>query len=748
MTPDEYHLACELVNDSLDASSDRAKSTVAARINSLAPELRGEVLEMVAQAVLAESKPFAPLLMSLSDLPEDLNDDGSGHDEHDALIGVTIGRYRILRLLSVGGMGKVYVAEQKDLQRHVAIKVLRRHAMDTSTWKRFELEIRILAHLQHPGIAQIIESGTYTHEKRKYPYYAMELVPNARTIFQYAEDHKLDTTDRLRLMIKVCEAIHEGHLKGIMHRDLKPDNILVDPNGQPKVIDFGVAKVTNSDIAVVTMAGTSVGQLVGTLSYMSPEQCSTKDADIDQRSDVYALGVIMYELLSGHSPYAIKNSMIHEAVRVIQEDEPTRITRVTRGLPSDVSTIVHKAMAKEKGHRYQSAANVAADIQRYFRNEPIRGRPPRTWYVFRKFVQRERLSVAISLSVLLLAMLAAAWGWNRLEAARHDDAFLRFRDCLAAFQGVAVSLRENKYSEANLDAYDDLSRVINRQTVGDPATRSLLLKQAAQLFGAAGQYDLAVRFHDLELSGWVELEGPWGSNAIVAEMLLASALRDNGHLERSYEVARLAIQEDDMLSAHYLNRFAYVMAEAKHDMGRRAASRNQLQEASQYFEAAEKTYRETLENQLSNAPLAETDILDSKGSLGILLSDQGEHLDEAILLLEESLQGRLADEYGSDSSAAWMHDYLGQAFLKAGRLQEAVDQLQRAVDLRVSVYNSFHPLTLQSKNNLGKALIASGQAARGLEYLRLAAEESDKCLRPEHWRRIAFQKDYEEAVDR
>jgi WD40 repeat protein/tRNA A-37 threonylcarbamoyl transferase component Bud32 len=316
-----------------------------------------------------------------------------------------IGRFRIKRVLASGGMGTVYEAVQEHPRRVVAVKVMRLGVLSQSALRRFEYESQILACLRHAGIAQVYEAGTHGGAGGV-PYFAMEYIPGARTITEYAEDKRLSTRQRLELFTKVCEAVQHGHQRGIVHRDLKPGNILVDETGQPKIIDFGIARVTDADMAIATLQ-TDVGQLVGTLQYMSPEQCAGIPTEVDTRCDVYALGVVLYELLTGELPYDVSSSSPFEAPRVIREQEPRRPSSISRNLRGDLETIVLKALEKEKTRRYQSAGELAADIRRYERGEPIEAKRDSAFYVLGKTLRRHRGLVA---GATLVVVLVAAFG--------------------------------------------------------------------------------------------------------------------------------------------------------------------------------------------------------------------------------------------------------------------------------------------------------------------------------------------------
>jgi non-specific serine/threonine protein kinase/serine/threonine-protein kinase len=301
-------------------------------------------------------------------------------------------------------MGAVYEAEQDSPRRTVALKIIKPAKASPDLLRRFEQESQALGRLQHPGIAQIYEAGTLDLGFGPQPYFAMEFI-RGLSPRNYAEAHHLNTRERLQIMAKICDGVHHAHQRGLIHRDLKPGNILVDESGQPKILDFGVARLTDSDARATQQ--TDVGQLVGTLAYMSPEQALADPLDIDTRTDVYALGVILYELLSGELPYPISKK-IYETIQTIREQDPARLSAVNRACRGDIETIVAKALEKDRGRRYASAAEMAADIQRYLNDEPIVARPQSAGYHFQKFARRHRplvLSIAAVFVVLVVGIV-------------------------------------------------------------------------------------------------------------------------------------------------------------------------------------------------------------------------------------------------------------------------------------------------------------------------------------------------------
>jgi serine/threonine protein kinase len=344
-----------------------------------------------------------------------------------------IGNYRLLQLIGEGGMGAVWIAEQSEpVKRRVALKVIKPGIGSKEILARFEAERQALALMNHPNIARILDAGATTDGQ---PYFAMELV-QGKPLTNYCDENKLGINERLELFADVCSGVQHAHQKGIIHRDLKPSNVLVSIlDGKPvvKVIDFGLAKAMESTQRLTDQSlYTGIGQILGTLKYMSPEQASVDSTDIDTRTDIYALGVILYELLTGSTPLddsSIKGQAVLKVLETIQQKEPIKpssrlgssnekqlstITghrktdriRLNRVLAGDLDWIVMKALEKDRTRRYDSASGFAADIQRYLNSEPVIARPPSLNYRIRKFVGKNRTGVIASSTVVLFSVLA------------------------------------------------------------------------------------------------------------------------------------------------------------------------------------------------------------------------------------------------------------------------------------------------------------------------------------------------------
>ncbi len=458
--PERHRLALRLFDELCDMPPDR-RATVLAERTEGDPELRRTVEALLQHdstddRFLDADQPGQWLGAMAADVLED----------DPVATPTTIGPYRIVGKIGEGGMGIIYEALQESPRRRVALKVLRPGMMNQGMLRRFQHEAHVLGQLQHPGIAQIYEAGVAQTPLGRQPYLVMERI-DGQPLDLFANAHELDINQRLELMARVCDAVQHAHQKGIIHRDLKPNNLLVverandggntprpgtshtDAIGQPKVLDFGVARATEPGLSGVT-ALTEAGQLIGTLAYMSPEQLGDNPGDLDVRSDVYSLGVVLYELLSGRLPHDIRNRALPDAARMILEEEPSRLRSFDRAFRGDIDTMLSKALERDRERRYQAPADLAADIRRYLAHEPLQARPVSSLYQFRKFARRNKalvFGIAATMAACVIGAGIATYfavraNRNAQLAGEREARSLRasYRASIAA---AAAALREN-----------------------------------------------------------------------------------------------------------------------------------------------------------------------------------------------------------------------------------------------------------------------------------------------------------------
>jgi serine/threonine protein kinase/tetratricopeptide (TPR) repeat protein len=418
---------------------------------------------------------------------------------------VFAGRYKLRQKLGEGGMGVVFVADQTEpVRRRVALKIIRAGLETQRLLARFEQERQALALMDHPNIAKVFDAGM---DQAQRPYFAMELVKGL-PLTRYCDEARLSPRQRLKLFIPVCQAVQHAHQKGIIHRDLKPSNILVgmyDGRPVPKVIDFGVAKATGPRLTDQSVY-TEVGTIIGTLEYMAPEQAELNNLDIDTRSDVYALGVILYELLTGDVPFSrkeLERTGLAEMLRVIKEAEPTRpstklshsgtlpsiaahrqmephkLTALVRG---ELDWIVMKALEKDRGRRYESANSFAMDVQRYLAGEPVQAAPASAMYRLRKLVRRHRGPVVAAVLVLLTLLGGIAgttWGLVRAEQQR-QLADAKAQEAVDERDAKATALRAEQQARADETRARKLAEAKEREAAGERDAKATALKAEQQ----------------------------------------------------------------------------------------------------------------------------------------------------------------------------------------------------------------------------------------------------------------------------
>jgi serine/threonine protein kinase/tetratricopeptide (TPR) repeat protein len=678
-------------------------------------------------------------------------------------VGTVIGPYTLVEPIGEGGMGVVYLAEQHEpVRRRVALKVIK-PGMDTrQVIARFEAERQALALMDHPHIARVYDAGT-TDSGR--PYFVMELV-RGQPITESCDRERSSPRDRLALFVDVCRAVQHAHQKGIIHRDLKPSNVLVTSHdGAPevKVIDFGVAKAIGRQLTEKTLHTRST-QMVGTPLYMSPEQAGQGGLDIDTRTDIYALGVLLYELLTGTTPFDNgRLGMVSddEIRRIIREEEPARpSTRIStpgpaaaaasanrrsdpRGLRrlfrGELDWIVMKALEKDRNRRYETAGAFAADILRYLRDEPVQACPPSVGYRLRKFVRRNQgpvLAVSLVALALVAGLAVATWGMIRAEQARRD--------------ALSAQRAEARRAEGERRAREEAQKRLVQIETGNEILASVfrdLDPIAAENAGVPLRVALGVRLGEAAR----QLEGDVvGDPLAVARLqhVLGISLRELGHLEQAERVLVAATRTrkrllgadhlDTVATEHHLAllyraRANYAPAEALleqvlatrtarlgADHPDTLASQHNLAwlyQSRRKYARAEALYRQVLAARTARLGADHPDTLTSQHRLAILYRSQARY-DQAEALFKQVLEARTARLGADHLDTVATKQQLAALYLALEKLAPAETLYRDVLAARTAKLGADHPDTLTTRHHLASLYQAQGKHAPAEALLR------------------------------
>jgi serine/threonine protein kinase len=636
--------------------------------------------------------------------------------------GAHIGPYVLQTLIGEGGMGSVYLAlQEKPVRRQVALKIIKAGLTDRKAISRFEAERQALALMDHPNIAKVLDGGT-TPDHR--PYFVMELVKGT-PITTFCNEHRLTIDHRLALMVKVCRAIQHAHQKGIIHRDLKPSNVLitvVDRRPVPKVIDFGVAKAIDRRLNQSTEL-TQFGQIVGTLAYMSPEQAGGTEGDVDTRADIYALGVLLYELLTGDTPLPRQQwqeASLLKAVMLVKEATATKLslriksasnadrialdrrtspTKLCRWLEGDIDAIVLKCLERDRAQRYDSAVALARDIERYLADEPVEACPPSMLYQFKKAARRYRKVIA--LAVLFLVLLLGGSLFSLEQARRAHGAeknALEARDAEAAARQSADQLRRQA-QQAEAAAESEAKRAQASEAQSRAVLDFLLngILTAARPKGQDGGLgqDVTVRHATQAIE-------PQIAKAFSAQPVAEAAIRNaigitylylgESHLALAQLEKTVALRREHLGPAHRdtlvsMSRLAW----AYRLSGRLAAAIAQYEEVLKH--RSELGDAETMR---AMDGLARSYLIAGQVAEGLALCEK------ATALVKQS--------NADDPDTLSLCNSLAQAYLDAGRVAEAREVFKATLDKSVHTLGEHNPQTLESLNGLGLAYHAGGKA--------------------------------------
>ncbi len=720
-----------------------------------------------------------------------------------------IGPYKIIDVLGVGGMGTVYRAEQQYPSRTVALKVVQTPLYSKSMARRIEYEAQVLARLQHVGIAQVFEAGTAKLNGVTVPFFAMELV-DGRTLTSHAETYDLNTRQKLELICRVCAAVQHAHRQGVIHRDLKPANVLVTSDGQPKVLDFGIARVTDSDIQTTTLH-TDVGQLVGTIAYMSPEQVAGDSSNIDTRSDVYALGVLAFELLTGQLPHAVGGKTIAESARIIQHDNPRTLRGFSSEFQGDLETVILKALEKDRERRYGSAAEFAADLKRYLDNEPVIARPASLTYQIRKFAQRNRSLVASIVAAFVLLIIAVSGtSYGLVEAMRErDDAIQARQELQAAKEAVEEETMKmtavNTFLGRMLRAPDPMGNeggkrdmtvveMLDREagSIGEafkdqPMIESAIRTTIGSTYAGLGRYPEAEVQLQIALKKHKESGGPESNDTQRAKRDLGGVLVKLGRIDEAIPLMRESLEiqannEEGKWTTEYAVA-AVRLGWALEKQGQYAEAERWMRPAIPVLKAEGETHRHVYASSINNLAKvinklgrpaeaeelyteAQNKFIELHGpdnfSVGLTMNNiaimrhlQGDKEGAAVghLKAVEILRKTLGSDH---PTLATVFNNVGLLYFDIEKMEDAEVHLREALRIYTTAYGEDHPETIDGQYALGLVLYelkmfeeAESTYKHVFEQRRkLMGPTTDKTLLAEmHWARCRAKLGDSETTD-
>ncbi|MCA8960586.1 MAG: serine/threonine protein kinase [Planctomycetes bacterium] len=743
-TPEiDWHRLKAIVADALDLEPSHRRAFLEAECDGSDPALLRQALELVAagdaagDAFLAtEAAPFPPVATAR----------GAGRSElfaparADDGVGERIGNYRVSRYLAAGGMGVVYEAVQSATGRRVALKLMRQQFRpgdlgsedSDSSALRFQREVEALGRLQHESIAQVLDAGFFRDaDEREHPYFVLEFI-DGENLTRHAAT--ISEEERLHLFIQICDGVQHAHERGVVHRDLKPDNILVTAKGRAKILDFGIARIVDPDATAATTSVTRTGQLLGTLAYMSPEQLDGDARSVDRRSDVYALGVILYELLARRLPFDPRHRTLLETARWIREVDAAPLGSVDRSFRGDLETITAKALSKDPSRRYATASELADDLRRYLRDEPIAARPPTTWYQLSKFARRHRWlvgSVVLAFVLLALGTIGTGWGYlralheqelaridrDRAVAAKHEsDAVNEFLSNLLASTDPRQRGRDVRVREI----LDLASGEIDERFRDLPSVAARLHSVIGWTYYSLGEYERASSHLGRAVKLRTFLDGDSARDTLEDEGLWAQALmalddRDGaGRVTKDLlEKARRSYDESDPALYTALGNRALWLG----SVGRQ-------EEADVLFEEAIRGLREA-------GGRYDEFILSSINNHAIVVAHRGQH-ELAVTMLTELVRLREA-QLGADHASTLMARLnLAFALADVQRYDESLELFERWLPVAERVFGSKHPNFLSHLGNLGSVYSSLGRPEEAIPILRRVYAARVEVLGPDH----------------
>ncbi len=677
-----------------------------------------------------------------------------------------IGDFSVEKLLGAGGMGSVFLCRQGSNDRPVAVKLMNPKMIGRRAMQRFEFEIESLAKLVHPAVARLYEAGVRDTSDGPAPYLAMEFIQGARTIVEYAEELGLDRRARLEIFASACDGVAYGHGRGVIHRDLKPPNLLVDLDGRPKVIDFGVALKDDDD--------DGRHEIVGTLQYMSPEQAS--GGDVGTGADVYALGIILFELITGKLPYEVRGTSLRLALESIATIDIPSLADKGVDVDVDLEAIVAKALARDPENRYRGAAELGEEIRRYLNDEPLVARPPTTWETVLRLARKNRIQVGLAMATLIaivLGLVGTTFFGIQAEAAREKavaaeketrtalrqvseerDRLFRslklFTDVIGGVEPSTLGDRLSSEMETRIDrnlqkldvgddevadsifAFRGLAEVFVPTDIAimvideflidptadlleliqdDPYAHAMLQEFLGSLMVRTGAFDQGIESLQGAASRWEQRSGPTGIDARRTRNAIANALFNAGRSEDFVDDFGVVVDAgrdgEGRLDREGLFS-AMVLATALGDLGRLDESRPLFIEAMEGFQRLADAGDAEAADYVPRIGL-------NLGAIDLKLGDIESAEKDLLRARERVLEG---DDIDRDELLGAIEFNLARVAYGRADLETAISRAEAALAYRLRYYGADHPLSVDAVDALGRYLYHSGKYAEAVDQLQ------------------------------